>query len=141
LQDADRLKKLIKEFDQLDRQSGAYRTPQKRGQRFNQVVAEMFQCWGIDAEPSTLIPGVGEMDIAFTLDGQRYLAEAKWERKKTDITPMSKLRTRLRQRLRGDRRDDGASQVSSSVWTRLSGNYGCATDVDEAVLLAPLSLN
>jgi hypothetical protein len=31
LQDADRLKKLIKEFDQLDKQSGAYRTPQKRG--------------------------------------------------------------------------------------------------------------
>jgi hypothetical protein len=100
-QDAERLKALMKEFEQLNRLSGACQTPQARGQRFNGVIAEMLQCWGIGAEPSTPIPGVGELDVTFIVDGQRYLAEAKWEKAKTDIAPILKLRGRLKQRLRG----------------------------------------
>src|SRR5262249_31976088 len=50
--------------------------------------------------PSTATPA-GEIDVSFALGGQRYIAEAKWERSKTDAGPLAKLGLRLRQRMRG----------------------------------------
>ncbi len=101
LQCGERLTALMEEYEQLDKLSGTCQTPQARGQRFNGMIAEMLQCWGIDAEASTSTLGVGELDVTFASDGQRYLVEAKWETAKTDITPILKLRGRLKQRLRG----------------------------------------
>jgi Holliday junction resolvase-like predicted endonuclease len=56
--------------------------------------------WGLDARASTATPA-GEIDVIFAHGEQRYIAEAKWERSKTDAGPLAKLGLRLRQRMRG----------------------------------------
>ncbi|MFI5729255.1 restriction endonuclease [Kribbella sp. NPDC051587] len=98
MHDAAGLRALISEYGQLRAAEGARQT---RGQRFNGLIAEMLRCWGIEAEASTLSPGRGEIDVTFTLNGERYLVEAKWEHEKTNADPLFKLQARLKQRLRG----------------------------------------
>lgn len=101
MHDAARLHKLITEYGQLQKLSGPRKTAQARGIRFNNFIAEMLGCWGIDAEVSTATPGVGEIDVNFAIDGTRYLVEAKWEKTRADAGPLAKLEKRLTQRLRG----------------------------------------
>ncbi len=98
--DTAALRALISEYDRLRRLDDGGITEQVRGTLFNGFVADLLNAWGIDARASTATPA-GEIDVMFNLDGQRYIAEAKWERSKTDLTPLSKLGTRLRQRMRG----------------------------------------
>ncbi|HZL74389.1 MAG TPA: restriction endonuclease [Propionibacteriaceae bacterium] len=101
MHDASKLRALIAEYGQLQSLSGSQRTPQARGIRFNELIAEMLGCWGIEAEVSNATAGAGEIDVTFAVDGDRYLIEAKWEKDKTDAGPLSKLEKRLKQRLRG----------------------------------------
>jgi len=101
MNDTAGLRALISEYGQLEDLSGLQKTPQARGIRFNGLFAEMLRCWGIEADVSTARPGNGEIDVTFTLAGERYLVEAKWEKGKTNADPLFKLHGRLRQRLRG----------------------------------------
>ncbi len=98
--DTARHRTLISEYGRLRSRDGGTLSRQIRGARLNELVAEMLRLWGIDARSSTITPA-GEIDVSFTLDGQRYIAEAKWERSKTDVAPLAKLRLRLGQRMRG----------------------------------------
>lgn len=97
MQDVARLQSLIAEYGQLRRQAG--HTPQTRGQRFNEIIAEMLRCWGIEAQTS--IRSHGEIDVVFSLAGTRYVVEAKWEQAKTSTGHIAKLQKRVRQRLAG----------------------------------------
>ena len=97
MHDAAALQELIAEYGKLDRLEG--HTPQSRGRRFNEVIAAMLRCWGIEAEVS--IRSAGEIDVAFTSDGLRYLLEAKWEKSKADTGDIAKLQRRVKQRLAG----------------------------------------
>ena len=65
-------------------------TPQRRGQRFNQLVADLLGCWGTDRVQANIL-GTGEIDVAFTIDGMRFLLEAKWEAGPVSFDPIAKL--------------------------------------------------
>jgi Holliday junction resolvase-like predicted endonuclease len=95
--DAERLRSVADEYDRLRRAAGV--SPQARGQRFNEVVAEVLRCWGVPAKTS--VRTTGELDVAFALDGVRYVMEVKWEAKPTDTGKIAKLQKRVRQRLLG----------------------------------------
>lgn len=97
LAEPDRLRTLVHEYGDLRRLEG--HTPQSRGQRFNGLIAEVFQCWGIDAHAD--FDARGNIDVAFSLDGTRYILEAKWEAEPADTGTISKLQKRVRQRLGG----------------------------------------
>jgi hypothetical protein len=92
-----RWRRLIDEYGRLRRLDG--HTPQSRGQRFNHVIAELLQCWDVQATPG--VRTTGEIDVAFTLDGVRFVLEAKWEQPKADTGHIAKLQKRVRQRLVG----------------------------------------
>jgi len=77
-------------------------TPQIRGQRFNEFIAELLRCWGVNQVQSN-VHGVGEIDVAFNLDGTRFLLEAKWEQEPIPFDPIAKLSKRITQRLAGTR--------------------------------------
>ena len=74
-------------------------TPQTRGQRFNGLIAEMLQCWSMNAEAH--IVGAGEVDVAVEALGRQLILEAKWETTRTDTGALAKLQKRIRQRLGG----------------------------------------
>jgi len=75
-------------------------TRQSRGQQFNELIANMLQCWGFDARCN--IRSVGEIDVAFSLNSRQVILEAKWETDtKVDIGPIAKLEKRIKQRLGG----------------------------------------
>ncbi|WP_233573937.1 restriction endonuclease [Amycolatopsis panacis] len=97
VRDMDRWRQLISEYDQL-RQLRAC-TPQSRGQRFNNLIAELLQCWGVQATAN--VRAAGEIDVAFAIDGVRFVLEAKWEKARTDTGRIAKLEKRVRQRLSG----------------------------------------
>jgi hypothetical protein len=63
------------------------------------MIAELLRCWGIDAHANDR--SKGEIDVGFTLDGVRYVLEAKWEHNKADTGHIAKLQKRVRQRLAG----------------------------------------
>ncbi len=97
VQDGTELQALIAEYGRLRRLEGC--TPQSRGQRFNEVIAAMLRCWGIDARSS--VRAKGEVDVAFAVGGIRYVVEAKWENRPADSGHIAKLQKRVRQRLAG----------------------------------------
>jgi hypothetical protein len=97
MQDVVRLQRLIEEYGGLRRLQD--HTAQSRGRRFNEVIAELLRCWGIDAQVS--LRSAGEIDVAFAAGGVRYVLEAKWEKAKTDTGHVAKLQKRVRQRLAG----------------------------------------
>jgi Holliday junction resolvase-like predicted endonuclease len=74
-------------------------SPQERGRRFNSLIAEVLQCWGIRANPNNR--SAGEIDVVFELNGDRFILEAKWEKEKIAIAPIAKLQKRVKQRLAG----------------------------------------
>jgi Holliday junction resolvase-like predicted endonuclease len=97
LSDPAALRQLISEYGQLRRLEG--HTPQSRGRRFNGLIAEVLQCWGIDARAN--LRTTGEIDVIFTVDGVHYVLEAKWLSAKVDTGAIAKLQKRVRQRLAG----------------------------------------
>lgn len=74
-------------------------TPTTRGQRFNGLLAEMFEAWGHRSLVDT--NEHGNMDVAFAIGETRFVLEAKWEGDKTPIDPITKLQKRVKQRLGG----------------------------------------
>lgn len=90
---------LIEEYVRLERLEG--HTPQSRGQRFNGMIAEALEHWGIPASASER--SKGEVDVGFTHEGVRYVLEAKWEKTKADTGDLAKLHKRVQQRLSGTR--------------------------------------
>lgn len=95
LQDPVKLRELISQYGAMKRLDGY--TPQSRGVAFNRLIAEMFDCYGIPAKVS--VRSLGEIDVAFSIGGIRYVLEAKWEQKKADAGDIAKLRMRVHQRL------------------------------------------
>ena len=98
IRDPGKLRSLIREYRRRLRRLDGY-TPQDRGRRLNHFIAELLQCWGIDAVAS--IRGSGEVDVGFELAGKHFIVEAKWEREPIGTGPIAKLQKRLRQRLSG----------------------------------------
>lgn len=90
-------RQLIAEYGRLQRLDG--HTPQSRGRRFNEAIAQLLRSWGIEA--TTSVRTTGEIDVAFALDGVRFVLEAKWEQGKADTGHIAKLQKRVRQRLAG----------------------------------------
>ena len=95
-----RLRELIDEYGRMRRLEGM--TPQQRGQRFNEFIAELLRCWGLDRVDAS-VRSVGEIDVTFAVNGTRFILEAKWEQGPVDYGPMAKLRGRITQRLAGTR--------------------------------------
>ncbi|ADP78320.1 restriction endonuclease [Pseudofrankia inefficax] len=89
------LRRLIARYGAL-RELDGY-TPQSRGVEFNRLLAEVLDCYGISAKSS--VRGQGEIDVAFSINGTRFILEAKWEEEKTDYGKIAKLQGRVRQRL------------------------------------------
>jgi hypothetical protein len=97
LADLAKWRELIDEYGQLDRLEK--HTPSSRGQRFNDMIAELLRCWGVKANAG--LRGRGEIDVAFEIGETHFVLEAKWEKAKTSTGPITKLQKRVRQRLAG----------------------------------------
>jgi hypothetical protein len=95
-----RFRELIAEYGRMRRLEDM--TPQRRGQRFNHFLADLLDCWGTDRVQANVL-GAGEIDVAFTIDGTRFLLEAKWEAGPVSFDPIAKLSRRISQRLSGTR--------------------------------------
>jgi hypothetical protein len=74
-------------------------TPQMRGQRFNGLLAQMFRAWGHRATAD--LNSHGNIDVAFAIDRERFVLEAKWESHPIATGPIAKLQKRVSQRLGG----------------------------------------
>ena len=96
LEKASKLRELIARYGGMHRLDGF--TPHSRGTELNRLIAEVLDCYGIRANASDR-QGYGEIDVTFTIEGIRFVLEAKWEQDKTDTGKISKLQTRVRQRL------------------------------------------
>lgn len=94
------LRALIDEYGRMRRLENM--TPQRRGQRLNDFVAELLRCWGLDRVQAN-VRSVGEIDVAFAIDGTRFVLEAKWEQGPVSFDPIAKLSRRITQRLAGTR--------------------------------------
>jgi Holliday junction resolvase-like predicted endonuclease len=95
LEKAWKLRALIARYGAMRRLDGF--TPQTRGTELNNLIAEVLDCYGIQANAS--VRGYGEIDVTFTVEGIRFVLEAKWEQEKADTGKLSKLQKRVRQRL------------------------------------------
>lgn len=96
----EKLQRLISDFGKMKLLDGY--TAQSRGQAFNALIADMFACWGLEAEPNIRHGGgKGETDIIATINSRHYIIEAKWERTKSDAGQIAKLKYRLEQRIEG----------------------------------------
>lgn len=98
LNDPSRWRRLVAEYRALHRLDGGL-TPQKRGQRFNGLMAELLTVFGIPAKADQR--SVGELDVTFRHAGRPFILEAKWERQKTGTGPIAKLQRRVEQRMVG----------------------------------------
>lgn len=88
---------LITEYGRLRRLESC--TPQTRGQRFNGLIAEMLRRNYLRAQEN--VRGAGEIDVTFTVETQRFVLEAKWEKDPISTGAIAKLQKRVRQRLGG----------------------------------------
>jgi Restriction endonuclease len=93
-----RLRGLIDEYGRMRRLEQM--TPQQRGQRFNGLIADLLSCWGLDRVDAN-VRSVGEVDVTFSVDGTRFILEAKWAQAPVDLGPIAKLSRRITQRLAG----------------------------------------
>jgi Holliday junction resolvase-like predicted endonuclease len=96
LQKALKLRELIARYGAMRRLDGF--TPHSRGTELNRLIADGLDCYGIRANASAR-QGYGEIDVTFAVEGTRLVLEAKWEQDKTDTGKISKLKTRVEQRL------------------------------------------
>jgi len=91
---------LIKHYEELKELKDI--TPQRRGQLFNSFVARVLNSYNKNFRAiSNNNEGTGEIDVAFIINGTRYILEAKWEKNKVSEGPIAKIRTRVNQRLAG----------------------------------------
>lgn len=95
-----RLRELIAGYGRMCRLEGM--TPQQRGQRFNEFVAELLRYWGLGRVEAS-VRSIGEIDVAFAIDGTRFILEAKWEQAPVSFDPIAKLSRRITQRFTGTR--------------------------------------
>lgn len=79
-----RFRELIDEYGRMRRLEDT--TLQRRGQQFNHFIAELLGNWGTD-RVQVNVRGVGEIDVAFAVDGTRFLLEAKWEKEPVSFDP------------------------------------------------------
>jgi hypothetical protein len=100
LEAALRLGELLDQYGRMWRLEDL--TPQRRGQQFNGFIAELFTCWGVDRVQAN-VRSVGEVDVAFAVDGTRFLLEAKWGKEPVSFDPIAKLSRRITQRFGGTR--------------------------------------
>lgn len=92
-----KLQTLIEEYGSLSKLRDL--TPQERGRRLNGFIAKLLQCWGISGMAN--IRENGEIDVAFGMNGRKFILECKWEENPIGTGPIAKLQKRLRQRLGG----------------------------------------
>ncbi len=111
---AARFRELI---DQYGRIAAAGGDDAARGQQFNELVAELLRCWGLERVQAN-VRSVGEIDVTFAMDGTRFLLEAKWQQAPVSFDPIAKLSRRITQRLAGTR----------GVCLSMSGYTADATD-------------
>lgn len=97
IRDIARWHELIREYRGLRMLEG--HTAQSRGRRFNDMIAELLRCWGIEA--TTSVRGTGEIDVVFSHASVRFVLEAKWQTPKADTGQIAKLQKRVRQRIAG----------------------------------------
>lgn len=77
---------------------------QRRGQQFNDLIAEVLRAFGLDAKANVRgLRGRDEIDVVFTEGGADYILEAKWERTGINADPVEKLSGRLDDRPAGTR--------------------------------------
>ncbi|MFD0344929.1 restriction endonuclease [Kitasatospora aburaviensis] len=77
---------------------------QRRGQKFNALLAELLQAWGLTARHSVRgVDGLDETDVFFTAEQTNYILEAKWEAEPINAEPLIKLADRLNNRPPGTR--------------------------------------
>lgn len=95
--DLRRLRRLAGEYARLSQLVGC--TTQSRGQRLNGLLSEMLDAWGHRARAD--LNRRGNIDVAFAIDDQRFVLEAKWEQSPIGTGPIAKLQKRVRQRLGG----------------------------------------
>jgi Holliday junction resolvase-like predicted endonuclease len=91
-----KLRELIARYGAMRHLDGF--TPHTRGTELNRLIADALDSYGIRANASVR-QGYGEIDVTFTVEGIRFVLEAKWEQEKTDTGSISKLQKRVRQRL------------------------------------------
>ena len=91
---AIKLRELIARYGAMRRLNGY--TRQNRGTAFNELIADMLNLNGIPARFS--VRGEGEIDVAFSINGIRYVLEAKWRRDKASAADIAKLNMRVEQR-------------------------------------------
>lgn len=94
-QNVPKLQQLFTRYQELRRLAGGIR-PQRRGEEFNRLIAEMLIAYGIKADMS--VRGRGEIDVTFKVNGVRFILEAKWESTKTNTAKVAKLQRRVEQR-------------------------------------------
>ncbi len=95
LRDPARLQALLETYASMTGLDGY--DAASRGRKFNDLIAAVLRCWGIDATPN--IRESGEIDVGFELEGTHFVLEAKWETEPSDTAIIAKLQKRLRQRL------------------------------------------
>lgn len=89
-------------------------SPQARGQRFNQFLADLFNAYGIEALANQWgLDNRDEIDVALAFGHGYYILEAKWYKNKINLDPVAKLEMRLRVRPPGT----GGTLVSMSGFT------------------------
>jgi Holliday junction resolvase-like predicted endonuclease len=96
LEKPTKLRELITRYGAMRRLDGF--TPHSRGTELNKLIADALDSYGIRANASVR-QGYGEIDVTFSVEGIRFVLEAKWEQEKTDTGSISKLQKRVRQRL------------------------------------------
>ncbi len=96
---AHRHRDLARRYTQLRDLEGGL-TPHQRGTQLNHLIAEVLAAYGISTRVSER-GDLGEIDVAFSLDGTRFVLEAKWHEQRIDFGPVNLLATRTRQRLEG----------------------------------------
>lgn len=108
--DLSALDECIATYKQLTELEGL--TPQTRGQRLNALIAKVLEAHHIPARSSQI--SKGEIDVAFRVNGKRFLLEAKWERSPIGVNAIAKLKLRIDQRMSSD----SAILLSMSGFTR-----------------------
>ncbi len=89
------LNECVEEYAELKSLIGI--TEQQRGQRFNELIAKTLNAHHVYAVANQR--NIGEIDVAFRIKDKRFILEAKWEKSKINIDPISKLGLRINQRI------------------------------------------
>lgn len=112
--DLNALESCIARFESLERLENV--TPQSRGQQFNQLIADILLAHHIHAFANQR--SIGEIDVSFRTTDKRFILEAKWETPPINFDPITKLGTRVNQRV----------QSNFGIMLSMSGFTSCAIE-------------